>query len=200
MSDFRTLRVENVPLGEDACFLMCNTNAKHSLVSSKYNERRAKCEEAARFFASTLPHPVKALRDVTWEEWEKCSANMDPEAAKRAAHVIGENTRVLKGRELLNHGDLTGFGRLMFESHESSFANFENSCPELDFLVTAAKSIPGVLGARLSGGGFGGSAVVLLHPRDAAAASQALATAYQEEFGQSCDARVIKPSAGARIV
>jgi galactokinase len=200
MSDFRTLKAENVPMGEDACFLMCNTRAKHSLVDSKYNERRAKCEEAARFFSSTLAHPVTALRDVSWEEWKKHSPSMEPVAARRSAHVIGENTRVLEGRELLNHGDLAGFGKLMFESHESSIVNFENSCKELDFLVSAAKKIPGVLGARLSGGGFGGSVVVLLHPRDVEAAGQALAAAYNREFGHPCDARVVVPSAGARVL
>ena len=205
MTDFRSLAVGNVPLGigpgvADACFLMCNTNVKHSLVASEYNERRERCEAAALFFAAALDHPVAALRDVSWAEWEAHEARMDPVTARRAAHVIGENTRVLRGRELLAGGELGEFGQLMFESHESSRRHFENSCPELDFLVDTARKIPGALGARLSGGGFGGSAVVLTHPRDAETVGPALAAAYGKQFGRACEVRVIRPSCGARVL
>lgn len=200
MSDFRTLDVHNVPLGEDACFLMCNTNAKRALADGAYNERRQKCEEAAAFFATVLPHPVRALRDVSWKEWEQFSPRMDPSAARRAAHPIGENERVLKGRALLSEGKLPEFGGLMFESHESSRRYFDNSCPELDFLVHTAAKLPGVLGARLSGGGFGGSAVMLVHPRDTDVISHALGRAYSKQFGHACDIRVITPSNGACVV
>jgi galactokinase len=200
MSDFRSLEVENVPLGADACFLMCNTSDKHALVDGAYNERRQNCEQAARFFASVLDHPVTALRDVSWAEWQKHSGKTDPLTARRAAHPIGENERVLKGRELLRHGKLEEFGRLMFESHRSSREYFENSCRKLDFLVATAEKLPGVLGARLSGGGFGGSAVMLIHPRDVETVRHAVATAYRKEFGHPCDIRVITPSGGARVI
>jgi galactokinase len=200
MSDFRTLEVGNVPLGADACFLMCNTKAKHNLADGAYNERRQKCEEAAAFFAKVLPHPVTALRDVSWAEWERFAPQMDPLAARRAAHPIGENERVLKGRDLLAQGRLEEFGKLMFESHESSRRYFDNSCPELDFLVDAAARIPGVLGARLSGGGFGGSAVMLTHPRDSEVIGHALNKAYARQFGHACDIRAITPSDGARVM
>ncbi len=200
MSDFRTLEVKNEPLGEHLCFLVCNTNAKHALVDGAYNERRSKCEEAAAYFAEALDHPVTALRDVSWEEWENHADNMDAMAAKRSAHVVGENTRVVQGAGLLETGDVEEFGKLMFESHQSSIDNFENSCEELDFIVENARRIPGALGARLSGGGFGGSAVVLVHPRDVETVSQAIAAPYEKQFGHRCDVRVIKPSAGAHII
>ena len=200
MSDFRTLAVETVPLGEEACFLMCNTGVKHALVDGEYNRRRQQCEAATRHFASVLDHPVAALRDVRWEEWEAHGARLDPVARRRAAHVIGENTRVVTGRKLLETQSLKDFGRLMFESHESSRTNFENSCPELDFLVDTAAGLPGILGARLSGGGFGGSAVALLHPRDAEAAGQALSAAYSRTFEHPCDIRVLRPSAGGSVI
>lgn len=200
MSDFRSLAVETVRLGDDVCFLMCNTNAKHSLVESAYNARREACETAARFFAGVLGRPVHALRDVTWADWEKHRGGMDPVVAKRAAHVIGENTRVLKGRELLRAGDVQTFGQLMFESHESSRVYFENSCEELDRVVETARKIPGVLGARLSGGGFGGSVVVLTRPRDVDVIGKAISTAYRKVFGHPCDARLIKASDGARVL
>jgi galactokinase len=200
MSDFRSLKVEHVPLTADARFIVFNTKVKHSLVDSAYNERRATCEKAAKFFASALKHPVTALRDVSWEEWKEHSPKMDPVMARRAAHVIGENTRVLKGRQLLEKDGLTGFGKLMFESHESSRVNYENSCNELDFLVATASKTEGTLGARLSGGGFGGSAVVLAHDRDVKRIGETLTNSYSAEFGRPCDVRVITPSGGAHVL
>jgi galactokinase len=200
MTDFRSLAVQSVPIGEKTVFLMCNTSVKHTLVDSEYNERRRRCEEATAFFASALGHPVAALRDVSWEEWKKHSPAMDPVTARRAAHVIGENARVLAGRELLAAGRLEEFGKLMFESHESSRKHFENSCRELDAIVRAARGIPGVMGARLSGGGFGGSAVVMAHPRDAQIAAHALRSAYEKDLGRSCDVRQVRPSGGAQVI
>jgi galactokinase len=200
MTDFRSLAVTTVPLSDDARFLMCNTAVKHSLVDSEYNERREKCEQAAEFFAGVLNHPVSALRDVDWSEWEQYSPDMDDVTARRAAHVIGENSRVLKGNELLEQEHLEDFGKLMFESHRSSRENFENSCPELDFIVDTASKTPGALGARLSGGGFGGSAVILVHSRDADMVAKALASAYAKKFDHPCDIRLITPSNGARVV
>lgn len=200
MTDFRTLAVEALPLGDEVCFLMCNTHVKHRLVESAYNERRAACEQAAAYFATKLSHPVKALRDVSMAELEVHSQGLDPVVARRAAHVVGENERVQAGRERLAAGDLRAFGQLMFASHESSRHKFENSCKELDIIVDCARATHGVLGARLSGGGFGGSAVVLVHPRDAAGISHALSAAFHKAVGRSCDVRVITPSDGATIL
>jgi len=199
-TDFRALDVTNVPVGKDACFLMCNTHVRHALVDGEYNRRRAACEEARDHFARVLPHPVRALRDVTLEEWRTHRAGLPETVARRAAHPIGENERVLAAADALAAGDLGRFGRLMFESHESSRINFENSCAELDALVAAARGVAGVLGARLSGGGFGGSVVVLVHPRDAETAGAALANAYAAAFGKPCEVRVIRPSAGATVL
>ncbi len=222
-TDFRSRQVESVPLGADVCFLVANTRVKHSLVESEYNERRARCEQAAAFFASVLDHQVKpenilitdrrnppkpesgrrrvtALRDVSVEEWKRFSPRMDPVTARRAAHVVEENHRVLEARRLLAAGDLKGFGELMFQSHHSSRVNFENSCRELDALVDAARKMPAVLGARLSGGGFGGSCVLMVHPAEAAAVSREIADRYNAVFGHPCEVRIVKPSAGARLV
>ena len=200
MTDFRTLEVEHVSLPEDALFLMCNTRVKHALVDGEYNRRRKQCEKAVAFFASRLDHPVSALRDVSEAEWGEFQGEMEPETARQALHPIGENARVLRGRELLHEGDLEAFGRLMFASHESSQVNFENSCRELDFLVNAARKIPGILGARLSGGGFGGSVVMLVRPPHVAAAIEAIVSAYTREFGHPCETQVVTPSDGAFVV
>ncbi len=200
MSDFRTREFKSVAFPSDVCFLMCNTHAKHALVDGAYNERRECCERAARFFATALDHPVSALRDVSWDEWLAHRAEMPELDARRSAHPIGENGRVLAGVEMLRSGDVEAFGNLMFESHDSSRNYFENSCPELDTVVDAAKAIPGVLGARLSGGGFGGSAVVLVRTRDAEAAAAAIRHAYAHKHGDRCDTRAVVCSDGARIV
>lgn len=199
-TDFRSLRVETDVVGPGLCFLMADTRVKHNLVESEYNERRARCEEAASFFAAKLEHPVKSLRDVSRDEWNRLAPEMDPVTARRAAHVIGENLRVLEGRKRLARGDTDGFGRLMFESHESSRANFGNSCPELDMIVSEARNIESVKGARLSGGGFGGSAVLLVRPGAAKATARMIEDRYGSAFGQPCEVRKIKPSGGATVL
>jgi galactokinase len=199
-TDFRSLAVENDPIGKDTCFLMANTRVKHNLVESDYNERRASCEKAAEYFASVLPHPVKALRDVSAEELKKYSAGLDPVILKRAKHIVGENERTLKARQLLRAGKTKEFGALMYESHESSRLNFENSCEELDFIVETASGLKEVLGARLSGGGFGGSAVLLVHPDRAGQTGAMISSAYARRFGAACEVKVIKPSAGAIVL
>ena len=197
MSDFRSLEIATVPLSPDVCFLICDTGTKHSLGESDYNTRRLACERAAEFFKAQLDHPVAALRDVSVEEWRALENRMDREDAKRSAHVIGENTRVLAGKDLLAGGNVGRFGQLMFESHESSRKNFENSCGELDIIVDAAAELAEVLGARLSGGGFGGSAVLLLRPDSVAAASSSIEKTYRSKSGLELKTHVIEASSGA---
>ncbi len=210
-TDFRSLKVETVPLTAEIAFLLVDTCVKHSLpgfvdalrpgkVVSVYNECRAQCERASAFFASVLDHPVTALRDVSHDEYKAFAARLEPGAARRAAHVIGENARVLEARRLLRAGDVRAFGQLMYQSHHSSQANFENSCPELDFIVAQARMLPQVLGARLSGGGFGGSVVLMLHPRDASAIGQVLASAYRHKFGHNCKTHLVRTAAGACVL
>ena len=199
-TDFRTLDVTHVPFGDQAVLLICNTHARHALVDGAYNQRRTDCELAAAHFRKRLPHPVAALRDVSWDEWKAHCNGLDDRAAQRAAHPIGENGRVLEGEKLLAQGDLAGFGRLMFKSHESSQKYFENSCEELDHLVEAARKTSGVLGARLTGGGFGGSIVALVKTDAAAAAAEQLSKAYAARYGTPCDVLSIRPGDGAHLV
>lgn len=199
-TDFRTLDVNAVPLGGDFCFLVMATDARHALVDGAYNERRQSCETAAEVFQQLLPHDVKALRDVSMDEWNEHRAALPELAARRAAHVIGENERVLAGSEALQRGDVQHFGFLMFESHHSSMVHFENSCAELDFLVEKARNLNGVMGARLSGGGFGGSAVLLVHPDKVDDVIAALNEPYKQTFGHECAAHRILPSEGACLL
>ena len=125
---------------------------------------------------------------------------LDETKARRAIHPICEDERVLKGAELLEKGDLAGFGALMFDSHESSRNWFENSCEELDTIVDAAKAIPEVLGARLSGGGFGGSCCLLVKPEAADAIAAQIKQAYKTVHGDEPTCAVIMPSEGAHLV
>ncbi len=199
-SDFRYNTFETVSLGPKVAFMMVKTNAKHALVDGAYASRRAACEDAAKFFAKVLRKPVTHLRDVTAAEWILYRDGLDETVAKRAVHPIGEDERVLQGAELLNKGLLKEFGALMFDSHESSRKWFENSCEELDAVVDAAKTIPEVYGARLSGGGFGGSCCLLVDPTAADKIAATITAAYKTRFGDEPQCSLIKPSAGAHLV
>lgn len=199
-SDFRYCKFENVDLGPTVAFMMVKSNAKHALVDGAYASRRQACEDAAKYFAGVLKHPVTHLRDVSCAEWILYRGGLSETTAKRAIHPIGEDERVLRGAELLEKGDLAGFGSLMFDSHESSRNWFENSCEELDTIVDAAKAIPEVLGARLSGGGFGGSCCLLVKPEAADKIAAAITAAYKTAYGDEPTCAVIKPSEGAHLV
>ena len=123
---------------------------------------------------------------------------IDPLAAKRAAHIIGEITRVETGVKLLKASNLTAFGELLYQSHQSSIDHFENSCPELDIVVNAAREA-GALGARLSGGGFGGSAIVMVHSNDAGKIGEKITSLCK---AQNIEPDILEatPSAGAHLV
>ena len=199
-SDFRYCKFETVDMGGDVAFMMVKSNAKHALVDGAYASRRQACEDAAKYFAGVLKHPVTHLRDVSCAEWILYRGGLPETTAKRAVHPIGEDERVLPGAQLLEKGDLAGFGALMFDSHESSRNWFENSCAELDTIVDAAKAIPEVLGARLSGGGFGGSCCLLVKPEAADKIASAITQAYRTVYGDEPVCRVVKPSDGAHLV
>lgn len=199
-SDFRSNTFESVKMGDGVAFMMVKSNAKHALVDGAYASRREACEDAAKYFAGVLRKPVTHLRDVTMAEWVLYRGGLDETKAKRAVHPIGEDERVIQGAALLEKGDLKGFGALMYDSHESSRNWFENSCEELDAIVDAAKAIPEVYGARLSGGGFGGSCCLLVDPSAADKIAAQIAKEYKAKFGDEPACSLIKPSEGAHLV
>ena len=199
-SDFRTNGFETVEMGPSVAFMMVKSNAKHALVDGAYASRRQACEDAAKYFASVLRKPVTHLRDVTMAEWVLYRGGLSETTAKRAVPPIGEDERVLQGASLLEKGDLKSFGALMYDSHESSRHWFENSCDELDTIVDAAKAIPEVYGARLSGGGFGGSCCLLVDPAAADKIAAAITKEYKAKYGDEPVCSLIKPSKGAYIV
>ena len=154
--DCRSEQVSNIPLPDDTALLVFHCGVEHRLVGGEYNERREQCFAAAKGLG------VPALRDVSGAQLEAGRAGLDPLIYRRAAHIVGEDERVFTGIECLRRGDGKTFGELMFASHESSRLNFENSTPELDLLVELAREEKGVLGSRLTGGGFGGATISLV--------------------------------------
>lgn len=160
--DCRTLEYEHLPLDTSQVkIVVCDTMKRRGLVGSEYDLRRSQCEEGARLFAQWYPE-VKALRDVTWEMFEAHKADLPEVVAKRAAHVIREDDRVLQSRGVLAAGDFVEFGRLMNLSHNDSRDLYEVSCPELEAMVEVTRSAPGALSGRMAGAGFGGCTVSLV--------------------------------------
>ena len=187
LSDFRSVEVlRTAALPEGYSIVVINSMQKHNLVDSEYNVRRQDCEEAAKIMCQIVPD-AKTLRDITWDQLNSARDRMEDRVFRRALHVVGECTRVLEGIRLLEQNDIKGFGKLLFESHESSRVNFENSTPELDYLVELAHSIPGCLGARLSGGGFGGITIHLVENTGAEEYARRVTAAYKTRTGIDAD-------------
>ena len=152
--DCRSEEIRCVPFPAELALIIAESGKRRELAQGEYNLRREETHAAARALGA------RALRDVRSTELDRCS-DLSALLRRRASHVIGENERVWRAVTLLEAGDGIGFGKLMNESHESSRQNFENSTPELDLLVSIAQDLPGVLGARLTGAGFGGATVTL---------------------------------------
>jgi galactokinase len=160
--DTRSLTYEAVPLPRSGVsIVIADTNKKRGLVDSEYNTRRAECEQAVEILKRSLPQ-IRALRDVTWEDFARHEQELPELPRKRARHVITEDARTLESVQALKANDIARFGQLMNASHESLKEDYQVSCAELDALVAAARSIEGVYGARMTGAGFGGCTVSLV--------------------------------------
>ncbi len=184
--DCRTLEHRAVALPADrARILIADSGVKHALAAGGgYAQRRAECEEAARWFARHTGKPIKTLRDVDRALVDEDAAGLDPTLWKRAHHIVYENLRVQMGVAALETGNLAASGEMMNNTHESCRTYFENSAPEVDALVEIAQSHPGVYGAKLTGGGWGGCAVILHEPGVTESLSRALAEGYRARFGR----------------
>ena len=190
--DFRAITARTVALSASVALLLVDPGVPHELTGGEYNERRRQCHAAAAALG------VKALRDVTSEAL--FSSSLDPLIRARALHITGENERVLAGVAALQSGQMPEFGQLTFESHESSKCRFQNSTGFLDVLIEIAATIPGVLGARLTGGGFGGSTIWLVEEDRAEEILSKVSEAYHDETGASCKALITKASRCARLL
>ena len=189
--DCRSLEYKSYPVPKGSKIVIANTCIRHELVGSPYNERRKTCETAAKKLG------VKALRDVSSAMLKEKQELLTPLEYQRALHVVGENERVLAAIKAMDAGDLEALGVLLNESHDSLRDDYEVSCSELDTMVDIARNLPGVYGARMTGGGFGGSTVNLVAEDSAEAVVTALATAYEQATGIKADIYVCRASAGA---
>ncbi len=176
--DFQSLHVEYVPMLGEIAIVMCNTGVKHELVAGEYNELRRQCEAAAQALG------VKHLRAVDVRFLAANKGRLTERQYQCAYHILGEIQRVVFGSHALREGDFAQFGEYMFQSHESSRDFFKNSTGELDLLVELARSHSGCLGARLTGGGFGGATINLVKRAQVDDFSRAIAAQYDARTGR----------------
>jgi galactokinase len=151
--DCRTLEARAIPIDSGTRLIVCDSGVRHTLAGSEYNLRRRDCETAVALLSPVLPS-IRALRDVTLDQLQAHAALLPHDVFRRARHVVSENWRTLFAAAALEAGRLDECGRMMNASHESLRSDYEASCPELDVLVDAARTSPGVYGARMMGGGF----------------------------------------------
>jgi galactokinase len=198
--DCRSLEAEPVPLDTaEAAFVISDTRVKHELSSSEYNVRRAECARGVELLQERLPG-ITQLRDVSVADFQKHSDVLPDPILRRCRHIVTENERTLAAARALRAGDLAGMGRLMYESHDSLRDDYEVSSPELDVLVEIARGLPGVLGARMTGGGFGGSTVSLVRRAALEEFERALSEGYERETGKRPAILVSEAGAGAAEV
>ncbi|MEM7331943.1 MAG: galactokinase [Chloroflexota bacterium] len=194
--DCRSLQSELVPLphtvdGSKTVVVILDSATRHTHVDSGYNERREQCEKAAKYFE------VKALRDVSISEFLESGDGLEEVTYRRAKHVVTENLRTLNAAKSMKNADVELLGQLMNESHISMRDDFEISTKELDAMVEIAQSQEGCYGARMTGGGFGGCAVALVHAEHVDDFVTAVAKQYKTQTNIKPNVYVCHPSPGA---
>jgi galactokinase len=199
MLDTRSLAMDLLPLPGDIRVVIFNSLIKHSHASSGYNERRADCEAGVRALRAVLPRAT-ALRDVSIADLEAQRDRLDDRVYRRCRHVITENDRVRRAADALRAGDVIAFGRLMVESHASMRDDYEITTPEIDLLVDAALAGPGVFGARMTGGGFGGCVIALADADRASALADAVRERYRTATGRAAEVYPCTASDGVRRI
>lgn len=191
---------EYVPLSTDEFrVVLCNTGVHRRLAQSEYNRRCKECEEAVVIMRQRLPD-IHFLRDVPSTEYQGLRASLPPVLQKRVDHVICENKRTLEAADSLRKREMAVFGKLMYQSHESLRDNYEVSCPELDYLVGISRRIKGVVGARMTGGGFGGCTVNLVRESTIEEFQRVVKEKYFARTGIHAEIYVCKAEAGASLV
>jgi galactokinase len=197
--DCRDLSFKLAPIPADVALVIANTMVKHSIAGGDYPTRRRESEAACAVINSHRGN-VPFLRDATLEDLEKWGHEMEPKSLMRARHVISENLRTVAAEKALEKGDLAEVGRLMAEAHWSYSKDFEGSCAEADAMVELAQDIPGLIGARLTGGGFGGCTINLVERSQAKAFAEELGRRYTAKFGIVPQIHVCHASGGAHRV
>ncbi|AKD56363.1 galactokinase [Spirosoma radiotolerans] len=198
--DCRSLDYTYAPLRMDGIsVVLCDSQVKHSLVTSEYNTRRAQCEAGVRFLQTFYPE-IRSLRDVTMPMLDQHLRDAEPLIYRRCAYVVQENQRLLDGVEALEANDIATFGQLMYGSHEGLSHWYEVSCPELDILVDIARQQPGVLGARMMGGGFGGCTINLVQEDVLDDFRKLITKQYKARTGKDTYLHVCKIQDGTHVI
>ena len=196
--DCRSQKVEHIPFSNpELTVLIVNTHVKHELSGGEYAERRAQCESAARKLG------VPSLRDATLDQLESQQTKLEPAEFRRARHAIGEIERTVEAAAAVKAGDWREVGRLMYASHDSLRYDYEVSCRELDLLVDLAHELgrnAGVIGSRMTGGGFGGCTVSLVETERVDAVARHLAATYRARTGIEPGILTSRPARGAHVV
>ncbi|MEI9598408.1 galactokinase [Moellerella wisconsensis] len=192
--DCRSLETSSVIIPKDLVVMIINSNKKRGLVDSEYNTRRLQCEEAARILG------IKALRDITEDEFVQKASQLDSLVAKRARHVISENARTLAAAKALTDNNLPLLSQLMQQSHISMRDDFEITVQEIDTLVDIVKAVlADEGGVRMTGGGFGGCIVALMKQDKVDSVIEAIDANYHTATGLQAEIYVCQPSAGAGV-
>ncbi len=192
--DCRTLETRSLPVPDGCAVVVLDTATRRGLVGTAYNERRAQCEAAARHFG------VTALRDVTIDLFDSRANELDDVIRRRARHVVTENARTLAAADAMTANDANRLGKLMVESHVSLRDDFEVSSPALNAIVEISLATWGCVGARMTGGGFGGCAVALVREESAQTFMATVAPEYERQTGYTPALYLCYPSEGASIV
>ena len=192
--DCRDLSQEQIPLPAGVVFVVMDTATRHAHTESGYNERREQCEAAAEFFG------VSHLRDVDMDTFQAHAKEMPAILRQRARHIISENERVLQAAEALSRGDAPKMGALMNASHASLRDDFEVTNNELNIIVELSQDQPGCFGARMTGGGFGGSAVALVQKAATKEFSKTIHEAYQQATGLEPHIYICQASNGVELI
>jgi galactokinase len=189
--DCASLQADPVRLPDEASFLLVDSKVRHAHVEGEYRARREDCETAARLLGVAL------LSEVTEADLAAALNRLPPGPARRCRHVVSENGRVRRAADALGRGDLAGLGWLMNQSHASLRDDMQVSTDEVDRLAAIAQATPGVFGARMMGGGFGGCVIALVDAAEAERAGEAIRCAYAAVIGQRPDAFVCRAVGGA---
>jgi len=196
--DCRSLGYRMFHLPPNLRLVICNSMVKRELAASAYNERRAECEEGLRILARRFPE-VRALRDATMAQLEACRTELTPVVFKRCRHVITEDQRVTQAADALEHNRMDDLRRAMTESHTSLRGDYEVSCSELDLLVELANRVPGVVGARMTGAGFGGCTINLVEAGSVDRFRTEIPAEYQRRTKLNPDIYVCTAADGVRL-
>jgi galactokinase len=174
--------------------MLINTNVKHDLSESAYNDRREVCEKISSLLQ------ISALRDASKEDLDELIGKISDEEYQKALYIINENNRVKQFSEAINKDDIAALGDLLYQSHEGLSTKYKVSCEELDFLVDSAKECPNVLGARMMGGGFGGCTINLVKKHEFKVFKKDIARKFRNKFKKECSVYSVKLSKGTKIV